>query len=135
MIKEISTPEEMIELWKELAQKGHTHILLNGELWAGKTHFAKGFAEWLSLDPTVVTSPTYTYTQSYGLEDLLHCDFYRLEDKHELWAKWILDSIEDHAAAIIEWPKRESEYSDEDWLCVTITKTSPTTRSVEIIPY
>jgi type II secretory pathway predicted ATPase ExeA len=37
----ISSPEAMIALGTQLAQSGVTHILLYGDLGAGKTHFVQ----------------------------------------------------------------------------------------------
>lgn len=127
----IDSPEAMMELWRELAEKGHTHILLYGDLWAGKTHFAKWFALWLDIDPHLVTSPTYTYCNIYA-SAMLHCDFYRLEESHELHAKWLIESIEDHDQVLIERPKWESLYADENWLKVHIIKHSEFERTITI---
>ena len=134
MKKIIKSPEEMIELGTSLAENGHTHILLYGELGAGKTHFAKWFAIGLDIDSKTVTSPTYTYSNIYESR-LLHCDFYRLNEAQELYAKWLIDTIEEHEQVLIEWPKREDEYADEERLQVEISKIDETTREVTIYPF
>ncbi len=130
----ITSPAWMIVLGKTLAKQGHTHILLSGYLGAGKTHFTKWFVQWLGLDDRLVTSPTYSYSNSYN-EQVLHCDFYRLENKEELRSKWLLDAIENHDNVLIEWPKWEATYADEDWLSVTIEIVDETTREVTVLPF
>lgn len=125
----IRSPEEMFALGKEMAQK-HTKILLHGELWAGKTTFAKGFAEWLGIDPMIVQSPTYTYLHEYE-NKLLHIDMYRLELEEEIVQKGILEIIERSSHIIIEWPKFESLYTNSERQTLTIDKISPELRDIK----
>ena len=59
-------------------------FLLNGDLGAGKTTFAKGFAKSLGVDANV-KSPTFTIMKSYiGRLKLYHFDMYRIESEEEL---------------------------------------------------
>ncbi len=59
-------------------------VLLNGELGAGKTAFAQGFAAALGVEGPV-TSPTFTLVRQYRcadsnpIETLIHADVYRTE--------------------------------------------------------
>ncbi|MBE7075402.1 MAG: tRNA (adenosine(37)-N6)-threonylcarbamoyltransferase complex ATPase subunit type 1 TsaE [Clostridiales bacterium] len=58
-------------------------ISLKGDLGAGKTTFAKGFAKGLGINE-VVTSPTFTIMNEYeGKMPLYHFDMYRLSSKEE----------------------------------------------------
>lgn len=59
-------------------------ISLVGDLGAGKTTFAKGFAEGFGVKD-VVTSPTYTIMNEYmgSSMPLYHFDMYRLSSKEE----------------------------------------------------
>ena len=61
-----------------------TVISLVGDLGAGKTTFAKGFARGLSIKD-LVTSPTFTIMNDYksGRMNLYHFDMYRLTSKEE----------------------------------------------------
>ena len=59
-----------------------TVIALDGNLGAGKTVFARGFARGLGITESV-SSPTYTIIQEYPLNDggyLYHMDLYRISD-------------------------------------------------------
>jgi tRNA threonylcarbamoyladenosine biosynthesis protein TsaE len=81
-------------------------VLLVGELGAGKTAFVKGLAEGLGIDPSEVSSPTFTIIQQYtgGRVPLLHVDLYRLESKEvdDLG----LDELSDGAVMAVEWAER-----------------------------
>ncbi len=80
-------------------------ITLTGELGAGKTLFAKGFAEGMGLGDEV-TSPTYTIINEYGSSPgLLHFDLYRLRDTGELYEIGFEDFLCRGDTIIIEWPE------------------------------
>jgi len=59
--------------------------LLNGDLGAGKTTFAKGFARQLGINDNI-TSPTFAILNEYNIasgaidiKKLIHIDAYRLD--------------------------------------------------------
>ena len=86
-IKINSTSEEMTrEIAKKYAQsiKSKCVISLVGDLGAGKTTFAKGFAQGLGVKD-VVTSPTFTIMNEYQGKTmpLYHFDMYRLSSMEE----------------------------------------------------
>src|SRR5213594_1873374 len=68
---------------KELARasKAPAHILLYGDLGAGKTLFAKGLADGFGvLDVDDVSSPTFTLINQYsGRMKIYNIDLYRIE--------------------------------------------------------
>src|SRR5215216_6169259 len=75
--------EETAAVARELASrlKAGDVLLLSGNLGAGKTAFVRGLAEGLGIDPSEVSSPTFTLVHEYrgdGLT-LYHADLYRLE--------------------------------------------------------
>ena len=95
-IYDTSSEEETYELGREFgaeAQAGSV-FALEGDLGAGKTVFAKGFAAGLGI-AEVVSSPTFTILQIYdsGRLDLYHYDAYRIEDPAEFICLFFRRSI------------------------------------------
>lgn len=126
----ITSPEAMIDLGMQLAKEGKTHILLHGDLGAGKTHFVKWYVAWCGLDPYDVQSPTYTYFHNYNGQ-ILHMDMYRLEDKDYLIKKGMLQQMHEYDRVLIEWPKFTELY--DDWYTtVRIDKVGDNEREVTI---
>ncbi len=83
-------------------------ILLIGDLGAGKTAFAQGFAAGLGVRGPV-TSPTFALVRQYEcgpecrVELLIHADVYRTESLDEVIDLAISELVEEHAVAVIEW--------------------------------
>ena len=78
-------------------------ILLDGQLGAGKTVFAKGIAEGLGVAETVV-SPTFTLAREYaGRVRLVHVDVYRLDRVQEFLDLGLEDLAADDAVTVVEW--------------------------------
>lgn len=126
----ISTPQQMLELWIELA-KEHKILLLHGELGAGKTLLTKWFAQGLGLHHDAVQSPTYAYLNVYG-EKLLHIDMYRIQEFSELVEKWIIDQINEFDYVVIERPKFIDQLPFKNSTHIHITKTSENERNIEL---
>lgn len=82
-------------------------VLLNGEVGAGKTHFARGIIFALLDTPEDVPSPTYTLVQTYdtGRGEVWHADLYRLTDISEL-EELGLSAAFPQAICLVEWPDR-----------------------------
>lgn len=64
-------------------------VLLDGEMGAGKTVFAKGVAKGLGIEEEV-TSPTYAYMNDYDGK-LFHYDCYRIESPEQAEALGLAD--------------------------------------------
>jgi tRNA threonylcarbamoyladenosine biosynthesis protein TsaE len=81
-------------------------VCLVGELGAGKTQFAKGFAVGLGVRDTV-NSPTFVLMAEYpGRLPLFHLDLYRLEDAADALLGGLLDERQLQGVAIVEWAER-----------------------------
>jgi tRNA threonylcarbamoyladenosine biosynthesis protein TsaE len=78
-------------------------VLLAGDLGAGKTTLAQGFARGLGITEQV-TSPTFVLMRPYeGRLSLVHVDAYRLEQLQEVIDLGLPEMLDDGAVAIIEW--------------------------------
>lgn len=80
-----------------------------GELGAGKTTLIKSIiSELTNTDPHKITSPTFTYVNTYSGKCICHhFDLYRLAEVHDfnkLGFDEYLDS--ENAYSMIEWPER-----------------------------
>jgi len=81
-------------------------LCLVGELGAGKTQFAKGFAVGLGITD-VVSSPTFVLMAEYeGRLPLFHIDLYRLDDAADALAGGLLDERQAEGVVLVEWAER-----------------------------
>jgi tRNA threonylcarbamoyladenosine biosynthesis protein TsaE len=81
-------------------------LCLVGELGAGKTQFAKGFAVGLGITD-IVTSPTFVLMTEYvGRLPLFHLDLYRLLDAADALAGGLIDERQLDGVALVEWAER-----------------------------
>ena len=83
-------------------------MVLQGELGAGKTVFARGVAVGLGIPESDVSSPTFTLVQEYrgGRLPLFHADLYRLEAETEIGALGIEDLLQGGGVVLVEWGER-----------------------------
>ena len=79
-------------------------IVLAGQMGAGKTAFAQGFAKALGIHEPV-TSPTYTIVHTYqaGSTTLHHADLYRLEHTAEVDDLALTELLDDRSIMLVEW--------------------------------
>lgn len=81
-------------------------IALTGDLGAGKTQFAKGFAAGLGVEATV-NSPSFVLMTEYlGRLPLFHLDLYRLADAADAWSGGLLDERQVDGVTLVEWAER-----------------------------
>jgi tRNA threonylcarbamoyladenosine biosynthesis protein TsaE len=81
-------------------------VCLVGELGAGKTQLAKGFAAGLGVTE-VVASPTFVLMAEYeGRLPLFHLDLYRLDDAADALAGGLLDDRQASGVVLVEWAER-----------------------------
>lgn len=90
------------------AQVGKLFVV-RGELGAGKTVFAAGFASALGIDEAI-TSPTFGLANEYDLPGgakLYHLDCYRFERPEEMRELGLQDYLyPENALTLLEWPER-----------------------------
>ena len=81
-------------------------LLLEGQIGAGKSHFARAFIQARLGRAEDVPSPTFTLVQSYQADvEIWHADLYRLSHPDEV-LELGLDEALDSAICLIEWPDR-----------------------------
>ncbi len=128
--KSDTATEQFAEHLAKVLPRG-TVIALHGNLGAGKTVFARGFARGLGLDEQV-SSPTYTIIQEYKLPDkgyLYHMDLYRIADSASALGFGIDEFLNDKDSyALIEWPERIEDILPPETLNLSITRTGEETR-------
>ena len=83
-------------------------VLLEGELGAGKSTFARGLIRALGHSGPV-PSPTYTLVEPYALSDvtIYHVDLYRVASEEEL--RFLGWNELDDGLRLVEWPDRAPE--------------------------
>ena len=110
------------------------HILLYGDLGAGKTLFAKGLAEGFGVaDVDDVSSPTFTLINQYsGRVKIYHIDLYRVETG--ALEGLGLDEIFDDpsAVAIVEWAERLGKFETPGAIRVFLSYVDDHSRRIDI---
>ena len=100
-------------------------ILLVGDLGAGKTAFAQGFASALGVEGPV-TSPTFALVRQYRcavgatVDTLIHADVYRTGSVGEVAELALAELVEERAIALIEWGDMAAPALGPDVLEVTL---------------
>lgn len=114
------TPADTLAAGRALAAdlRAGDVLALVGGLGAGKTHFVKGLAAGLGLDPDAVTSPTFTLLHEYrdhgsntfARLPLFHSDFYRLESAVEAGTLGLEELFDEgEGVTAVEWADRFPE--------------------------
>lgn len=106
-------------------------IELVGDVGVGKTTFTRGLAKGLGVSETV-TSPSFTISKRYAFPggNLIHYDFYRLEDPG-LMAEDLADSLsEQNSIIVIEWGDSISDLLPDNCQKVSIRLTHDGKREV-----
>ena len=142
--------EDTMAFGSEMAKKAQAGdiICLCGSLGAGKTAFAKGFAQGLGVSGHV-NSPTFTLMQIYddGRLPLYHFDLYRLMELLEEGAQVDTDTLDDigfsdyldaDGVTLIEWAEYGRDVIPEKAVWVRIDKDENTDegyRKIAVLPH
>lgn len=124
-IYETTSPGQTWQLGHEIgtsAAAGQVYCL-DGDLGAGKTVFAQGFAAGLGVEGPV-NSPTFTILQVYedGRLPLYHFDVYRIGDVEEMDEIGYEDCFYDEGVCLVEWSELVQEILPEDAIHVRIER-------------
>lgn len=129
--------EETRALGAKLAaqlQRGDV-VLLQGDLGAGKSEFARGVARGLDVQGPV-PSPSFTILNMYdeGRIPLYHFDWYRIHDPDEIGEMGFEEQIGGDGVALIEWSEQAPEYVPDRALDVRIRAVDENTREITLEP-
>lgn len=107
-------------------------VALFGDLGAGKTEFAKGFATGLGVRD-VVNSPTFVLMAEHaGRLALFHLDLYRLAGPDEVVAAGLMDERRASGVTVIEWADRMGSLLPPHHLAVTIEGSGELPRTLSL---
>ena len=117
-----NSAKETVKLAKKYGRtlKSGDVVLLDGEMGAGKTVFAKGVALSLGVKDEI-TSPTYAYMNDYGGK-LYHYDCYRLSSGEDAEALGLTDYFYGKGVCLIEWSQNIADVLPENCKRVKIEK-------------
>ncbi len=135
---ESNSYETTLELGSRLAailQPGQV-LALYGDLGAGKTVLARGFARGLGITEPV-TSPTFTVAQEYHAPNgrwFYHLDMYRIDDERSAMAFGIEEYLfAPDAVTLVEWPERiEKLLRGDNCFSLALTHVSEDTRTIDV---
>lgn len=128
------TKEFAKNLAKEFSEGGI--IALSGELGAGKTTFAQGFAHGLGIEANII-SPTFLIIRQYPVpgkkQMFYHIDLYRMEniDLTESGLKEIID--EPSNIVLIEWAEKIADQLPKKSKKINLRKISENNHEIEEI--
>jgi tRNA threonylcarbamoyladenosine biosynthesis protein TsaE len=113
-------------------------VLLIGDLGAGKTVFAQGFAAALGVSGPV-TSPTFALVRQYAcgagspVETFIHADVYRTGSLAEVVDLALAEMVEDGAIALVEWGDMAAPALGDDALDITLRASTASSSTDERI--
>ena len=133
-----STEDDTLSFAREFAKElcPGDIVLLEGDLGAGKTAFARAVIQKLHNNPEMaVPSPTFTLVQTYDSPkmEIWHFDLYRLGDPEEIfeigWEEALSGPL-----VLVEWPDRLGPYKPENAITISLETTgnSPDARILTI---
>ena len=124
--------EETIALAEKYGKtlKKNDVILLEGEMGAGKTVFAKGVAKALGIQSEIL-SPTYAIMNDYDGK-LYHYDCYRLSCGEQAINLGLVDYFAAGGVCLIEWGENISSVLPKNCKKVIIEKLSEDKRKITL---
>ena len=131
---ETASADETVRLGQRLAaalSPGDV-VAVAGDLGAGKTHLAKGIAAGLGVDPSTVTSPTFSLVQEHAGGALLHLDLYRIESDEQAAGLGLDELLDGEAIALVEWPERAAGWLPARTVWLRLTHVGADRRRVEV---
>ena len=105
----IKEESELSDITDDILSFSNSNLFLfYGEMGVGKTTFIKSFCSALNVID-VVSSPTFSIVNEYKTVEgspIFHFDFYRTNDKTEIFDIGYEEYIFSSSYCFIEWPKK-----------------------------
>lgn len=101
---------------------GKRKFAFYGQMGAGKTTFITALCRELDVTD-LVSSPTFSIINEYSTsknDRIFHFDFYRIDDKDELFDIGFEEYCYGNEWCFIEWPEKGRDIIPEDFTYVTI---------------
>ena len=105
-------------------------VLLDGDMGAGKTVFAKGVAKGMGIFDEV-TSPTYAYMNDYDGR-LFHYDCYRIQSPRQAENLGLADYFELGGVCLVEWSENIEAALPPDAIRVRFEALGETKRRITV---
>ena len=107
-------------------------VLLDGELGAGKTVFARGVGRGLGVSGTI-GSPTFNILYVYrGRLSFNHFDLYRLEEDEEIFELGLDEYLDGDGVSLVEWAGKFAGFFSPPALTVKLARVSDYEREVTL---
>ncbi len=112
--------------------KGGEIFALTGELGAGKTVFTKGLGSGLGIKNNIV-SPTFMLVRTYkgNVFNLIHFDFYRLDNDYDLYSIGFDDYLEEKNIIVIEWAEKFFKLIPDNIIKISINVINESKREID----
>ena len=117
--------------------KGGEVYALWGNLGAGKTVFARGFAAGLGItrninSPTFVLMKVYPVKKHKTIKEFCHIDAYRLANARDLQAIGASDYLKNkNSVCLVEWPERIKKILSPKAIAIKIKHLKEDSREIE----
>ena len=133
----IRKEEELCAVAKMILEKYNSKIFLfYGEMGVGKTSFIKKFCKELRVSD-IVSSPTFSIVNQYSNvndEIIYDFDFYRTENKEEVFDIGYEEYLFSSSYCFIEWPEKIEDLLPTNYLKI-IMKLDDNNRIINIKEY
>lgn len=111
-------------LGKEAKKTGGVFAII-GDLGAGKTIFAQGFAKGLGIEEKII-SPTFVIIRQHSIPNskkvFYHIDLYRLEGSIDLIGTGLKEILESGSVVLIEWANKIKNKLPQNVTYINISK-------------
>ena len=139
-VKKVASEAEMLALGRDFAAEilasDNPRVVfeLIGDVGAGKTTFTRGLAEGLGVGEPV-TSPSFTISKRYAFPSgqLIHYDFYRLDDPGIMRDELAEALAEPNSVIAVEWGGDVADLLPLDKIRLEIALCEDGSRTVKVV--